>query len=113
MPLVIGPDAAIQAPHLLETLQNELVIARRVVSAVRIGGRRWELRLDNGIDIRLPENRIADALRRLALVEVSSKIFDRDIQVIDLRLDDRIVIRGAPELDELHRHDSLPGEPTT
>jgi cell division protein FtsQ len=63
---------------------------------VRVGGRRWNLRLDSGIDIALPEEDASGAWHRLAELERSEGILERDIQMVDLRLPDRLVVRATP-----------------
>ena len=65
----------------------------RVKAAVRSGGRRWNLRMDNGIDIRLPETDAFIAWDRLAKYEAQHKLLARDIGSIDLRLPDRVVVK--------------------
>ena len=47
---------------LLDMLASEPDLAARVTAAVRVGDRRWNLRIDNAIDVLLPED---DAGRRL------------------------------------------------
>ncbi|MCH7555160.1 MAG: cell division protein FtsQ, partial [Proteobacteria bacterium] len=58
-------------------------------------GRRWNLRLDNGVDVELPEAGINAAWRRLADIERRHRLLSRDITAIDLRLPDRLVVRPA------------------
>ncbi len=55
--------------------------------------RRWNLKLNNGLDIRLPENDPAGALDTLVTLDREKKLLSRDIASIDLRLDDRITVR--------------------
>ena len=50
--------------------------------------------------MRLPEDGVEDALHRLTVLEQEQRIFERDIETIDLRLPDRLVIKprgGAAE----------------
>jgi cell division protein FtsQ len=70
-------------------------VASRVSAAVRIGGRRWDLKLDNGIAVRLPEEGAGDALRLLAAA-AGEGLFERDILAIDLRMEDRLVVQITP-----------------
>jgi cell division protein FtsQ len=65
----------------------------RVKAAFRSGGRRWNLRMDNGIDVRLPEIEAFVAWDRLAKYEAQHNILGRDIGSIDLRLPDRVVVK--------------------
>lgn len=95
--VLVGPDAPAKGAALLDMLASEPELAPHVAAAVRVGGRRWNLRLDNGIDIALPEEDPAGAWHRLAQLERSDSILERDIQMVDLRLPDRLVVRPAPE----------------
>ena len=69
----------------------------RVAAAVRVGGRRWTLHLDNGIDVELPEEKLQEAWAQLAQLERTNRLLARDVQVVDMRLPDRLVVRVTPE----------------
>lgn len=109
LPMIVGEDAPAEAPALLVLLQAVPAVAERVQSAVRIGGRRWDLHLDNGVNVRLPEAEAGRALLRLAELQVADSLFDRDILSIDLRLADRLVVETSPIAAERRR---LPEENT-
>src|SRR6185437_13276936 len=51
--VLVGDDAPQNAAKLLEMIASEKTIADRVTAAVRVGGRRWRLHLDNGINVEL------------------------------------------------------------
>ncbi len=93
--VLVGPDAPKAGAALLDMLAGEADLASRVAAAVRVGGRRWNLRLDSGIDIALPEEDAGNAWHRLAELERSEGILERDIQMVDLRLPDRLVVRAT------------------
>ncbi len=95
-PIVVGEDAPAHARALLNTIKGEPDLAGRVEAAVRVGGRRWTLKLKGGIDVQLPETGAADAWSRLAAYEREHKVLARNIQVLDLRLPDRLIVREAP-----------------
>jgi cell division protein FtsQ len=92
--VLVGPDAPKFGAVLLDMLATEPELAPHVAAAVRVGGRRWNLRLDSGIDVALPEEDAAAAWHRLAELERSDAILERDIELIDLRLPDRLVVRA-------------------
>ncbi len=87
--VLVGPDAPAFA--------TEPDLAAHVAAAVRIGGRRWNLRLDNNVDVALPEGDPTAGWHRLAQLERSDGILERAIQAVDLRLPDRLVVRTATE----------------
>jgi cell division protein FtsQ len=64
-----------------------------VRASVLVGERRWNLRLKNGIDVRLPESDVAPALERLVALDNEKNLITRDIVAIDLRLPDRVTVR--------------------
>jgi cell division protein FtsQ len=97
LPLVVGPDAAKDAASLLAMLETEPDLDRRVTAAVRVGGRRWNVRIDGRIDVLLPEEDPAGAWAALAHLERSSAILDREVEAIDMRLPDRLVVRLVPQ----------------
>ncbi len=97
LPMVVGPDAATHAAELLAMLAGEPDLAARVTAAVRVGGRRWNLRIDNAIDVLLPAEAPAAAWTELAGLERSSAVLKRNVQAVDLRLPDRLVLRVNPE----------------
>jgi cell division protein FtsQ len=91
--VVVGRDAPGQAAELLKTLAAESELMDQVKAAVRIGGRRWNLRLKNDIDVRLPEEDTAKAWARLAEYEKTHRVLERDVQILDLRIPDRLIVR--------------------
>ncbi len=96
LPIIIGKDAPDHAEAMIEILKTQPGIYHRVAAIIRIGQRRWNLRLDNGIDIQLPETGVRGALGRLVKANRRKQLLSRDVTMIDLRLPDRLVIRTAP-----------------
>ena len=94
--MVTGRNAPEHAPQLVGNLSAETLVRQRVETARRVGGRRWDLRLKNGIEVRLPEDDMGLALRRLAAAQRNDGLLDKDILSIDLRESDRISIRTKP-----------------
>jgi cell division protein FtsQ len=93
LPLVVGPDAPAHAAELIAVLGVEPLLAARVTAAQWIGGRRWDLRFDNGVAAALPAHGLDDAWRRLAALERDHRLLARELVRIDLRFTDRVVLR--------------------
>jgi len=93
LPLIVGEDAPAKAAALFAMLASAPKLKARVVAAVRVGGRRWNLRLDNGVDVRLPEDGAAAAWARLAQMDRRHAILRRDVIAVDLRLPGRLVVK--------------------
>jgi cell division protein FtsQ len=93
LPLIVGPGAPEAARELLDALTERPAIQKHVLAAVRIGERRWNLRLKNDADVMLPEGHVVAALDRLLALQKSIDLLDRPVRAIDMRLPDRLVIR--------------------
>jgi len=97
LPLVVGAGAPEHAAALLDQLAALPALRARVGAAVRVGERRWNLRLNNGADVLLPEGAEAPAMARLMEMHTAQALLDRPVQALDLRLPDRLVVRPLPE----------------
>jgi len=93
LPLVVGEGAQTKAKEFLALLDRYPTMRDFVRASVLVGERRWNLRLKNGIDVRLPETDVAPALERLVALDNEKNLITRDIVAIDLRLPDRVTVR--------------------
>ena len=93
LPLMVGRGADMRAKDFLALLDRYPDIRQQVRASIMIGQRRWNLRLKNGLDVRLPEANVASALERLIALDRDAKLLSRDIVAIDLRLPDRVTVR--------------------
>jgi cell division protein FtsQ len=115
LPMVVGEGAASHAAEFLAVLASEPDLAARVTAAIRVGDRRWNLRIDNAVDVLLPAEAAASAWSQLARLERSSAILKREVQTIDMRLPDRLVLRVTPEPPKeapISRKERPPGKNT-
>lgn len=92
LPLVVGQDAPKHVTEILSLMQAEPDIAEQLDSAVRIGDRRWDLRLKNGMLVKLPEENVGLALRQLAQQQETQDILAKNIMTIDLRIPEKFVV---------------------
>ena len=93
LPFVVGNGAARKARDFLAILDGFPSIRDQVRASILVGDRRWNLRLRNGIDVRLPDRDIESALRTLATFDREKSLLTRDITSVDLRLADRLTVR--------------------
>jgi cell division protein FtsQ len=91
--LVVGLGAASRAKEILPLLDRYPELRDQVRASVLVGERRWNLRLRNGLDIRLPESDVEQALVTLAGLDKEKKLLSRNIVAIDLRLPDRVTVQ--------------------
>ncbi|HLY57862.1 MAG TPA: cell division protein FtsQ/DivIB, partial [Stellaceae bacterium] len=85
------------AADLIAVLATQPDLQRHVQSAVLVGGRRWDVHFDDGIVAELPETDVAAAWAKLAGIERSHAILERDVTKVDLRVPDRIGVYPAAE----------------
>ena len=97
LPLVVGPGAATRAREFLALLDVHPEIRRQVRASVLVAERRWNLKLKNGLDVRLPEADVPRALDMLAELDREKHLISRDITAIDLRLPDRVGVHLSDE----------------
>ena len=93
LPLFVGEGAAAAAKAFTDMIARHPSLREEVRAAVMVAERRWNLRLKNGIDVRLPESDPEAALEQLVALDRDKKLFARDIAMIDLRLRDRVTVR--------------------
>jgi cell division protein FtsQ len=93
LPFVVGVGAETRARDFLAMLDHRPELRANVRASVFVAERRWNLRLKNGVDVRLPEFDVEQSLDQLAALERDAKLSNRDITAIDLRLADRITVR--------------------
>ncbi len=97
LPMVVGAAAPAGAADLLKQLDKYPALSARILASVRVGERRWNLHLKNGIDVMLPEGHETEALERLMQLQQEHALMDRPLTNIDLRLPDRLVVRPRVE----------------
>jgi cell division protein FtsQ len=93
LPLVVGKGAETRARDFLALLDRYPQVRSVTKAAIFVGERRWNLRLKDGLDIRLPENDVGNALAALSKLDQEDKLFSRDIVAVDMRLPDRLVVQ--------------------
>ena len=93
LPLVVGKGAETRARDFLALLARYPQVRAATKAAILVGERRWNLRLKDGLDIRLPENDVGNALAALSKLDKEVRLFSRDIVAIDMRLADRLTVQ--------------------
>ena len=93
LPLVVGKGADTRARDFLALLDRYPQVKKQTKAAIFVGERRWNLRLKDGLDIRLPEHDVGNALAALSKLDKEDRLFSRDIVAIDMRLQDRLTVQ--------------------
>lgn len=97
LPFVIGQGAAKRAAEVVDMVGRHPSLASQVVAYSLIAERRWDLRLGNGVIIKLPERNEEAAIAEIVAMDAAEQLLSRDIVAIDMRLPDRIFVRLTPE----------------
>jgi len=97
LPLVVGVGAETKVKEFLALLDQYPLVRDQFRVAVLVANRRWNVLLRNGIDVRLPETEVEQALATLVQLDRDKKLLTRDIATIDLRLPDRVTVRLSDE----------------
>lgn len=111
LPVIAGQGADKAVPEALRLLGIAAPVAPELRGLVRVGERRWNLVLANGIEIMLPEEGAASALARVMALDSAEEILSRDLVAVDMRDGRRPILRLTPDaLLELRRRRGLIGE---
>lgn len=94
LPKLAGAGGASAAPELAAQLAAMPDLRARVQIASRIEDRRWDLTFDSGVDVSLPlDEDMGPALSRLANLQVRTRLLDRPVVSVDLRVPGRLFIQ--------------------
>ncbi|KQZ81379.1 cell division protein FtsQ [Mesorhizobium sp. Root157] len=97
LPLIVGSGAPDHAPDLVARIDGFPELATRVKGYIRVGDRRWDIRLDNGITVKLPEDGVDQALADIVRMDRENGLLSRDVVAVDLRILDRVAVELSPE----------------
>lgn len=93
LPRVVGQGAEQRVAEITSLLDDVPDLQKRVRASMLVSNRRWDLFLDNGVQVMLPETNPQKAVAELQQADRDSGLLNRDITVVDLRLPDRLVVR--------------------
>ena len=108
LPLLAGEGAGAAVPEALRLFEAAGPLQTRVRGLLRVGERRWDLVLDRGQRILLPETGAEAALARVIALDEVRDLFARDITHIDMRNPGRPTVRMGDHAADLFREASIP-----
>ena len=80
--ILVGEESPSHIQPLFNLINSQPDLAQRVSSAIRVGKRRWNVRLENNVEIKLPEEDASKAWEHLAQMQQEASIIDTDISSI-------------------------------
>jgi cell division protein FtsQ len=93
LPLIAGEGAEREVGEALALLKSAEPLMDRVRGIVRVGERRWDLVLDRGQKIKLPENNPFAALAQVIALDQAQDLLVRDVRTVDMRNLNRPTLR--------------------
>ena len=93
LPLLLGKSANQVVGEALEVLKAAEPLTGRLRGLRRMGERRWDVLLDRGQVILLPETDPVDAVSRVVALDAAQDLLSRDVVVVDFRNPRRPVLR--------------------
>lgn len=106
LPLIAGWRANNKVEEALAILAVAAPLAPRLRGLVRVGERRWDLVLDNGPTILLPETEPVLALSQVLALDETDDLLARDVTHVDMRDPRRPTLRlprtAATDLTPIH-----------
>lgn len=103
LPVIAGQGADAKVAEALELMAAARPIAHRMRGLERMGERRWDVVLDRGQRILLPEDDPIPALERVIALDGAEDMLSRDLLAVDMRNSDRPTLRLAPRAVEEYR----------
>lgn len=98
LPLVVAAGANEHVTEIVEALGHYPLVRDRVVGAVRVGERRWNLRLDSGADVKLPEGEVVASIAVLARLQAERGVLRLAAESFDLRgSEGELILRIRPD----------------
>lgn len=97
LPHLVGQGASEAASEILPLVGRYPELSGRVTSYTRVANRRWDLGLANGMLIMLPETGLSKGLENLSDLASQDRLLERQIDVVDMRLADRVTFRMSAE----------------
>jgi len=105
LPMVVGIGADRRVGEFVAMIDGVPSLKPHIKAGVLVSNRRWNIVLDSGIELLLPEADPADALVQVVALDDGASILSREIAAIDLRLPSRLVFRlseaGAAAREDL------------
>jgi cell division protein FtsQ len=103
LPHVVGPNARLRVKEYQDILEGVPEFKAQVRAGVLVSERRWNLKLMNGIDVKLPEQGQIEALKQLAQLDREQQVLSKDILSVDLRAPGRVSFRLSEDAAQARR----------
>ena len=103
LPVVVGKGAAQKAPVILHLLSIYPNIQDHMRAIVYVNEHRWDIWTESEVVIKLPEQGLEDSLKQLDKILESGKYLSDDVQEIDLRISNKVIVRAENAMQWLSK----------
>jgi cell division protein FtsQ len=93
LPFVVGDGANERLSEFTALLAAAGELGPKIRAGVFVAGRRWNLKMTSGVDVMLPEVNPLAAMATLVRLQRESRVLDRDVISLDLRVEGRMFAR--------------------
>ena len=91
--LVFSGERPDNIARVIEILKGAPEIFSETESIERVEGRRWNLHMNSGVKVMLPESDLAGVVARLSERQRQTRILNRNISVLDMRDQERTLVK--------------------
>ncbi len=92
LPIIIGEGAEIYANSLIKMLKVDEDLFKHITSIIRVSERRWNVRFDNDLEVKLPEEEIEVAWQKIVKMYKNKELFLPENASLDLRIANKIYV---------------------
>ena len=93
LPFVVGEGANLRIGEFAGLLEASGDLRSKIRAGVLVSGRRWTLKMANGVDVKLPERGPLQAVAALAQMQREARVLDKDVVSLDFRMPGRMIAR--------------------
>jgi cell division protein FtsQ len=97
LPFVVGDGANDRVGEFTALLDASAELRPKILAGILVGDRRWSLKMRSGVEVKLPEDDPQAAMATLLTLQRQSRILDRDILSVDLRVPGKVFARLSEE----------------
>ena len=92
LPIIIGESVEIYANELIKILKADKELFKKIDAIIRVSERRWNVKFDNDLEIKLPEENMEAAWEKVIKLYKNNELFLPDITSLDLRVANKIYV---------------------
>ena len=92
LPIIIGDGAEIYASSLINILKTDPILYKRISSIIRVSEYRWNIRFDNELEVKLPDENVERAWKKIIKMNKDKMLFLPENSAVDLRISNKIYI---------------------